>query len=828
MKKILFVFIICGMVFWIGRTRISSWIDYIKGLQEIKNSNLENYNSTICFSPVKGKWMEISERGENLFRVICTPVTSLSSDLIPEQKIPFSVRYQFLDQNRAVVSDRLYHFSTSMTPAVNPDTGRIETASFLGDFPQKTLLDNQIFLINSAEAETEVPTFRFRVEALDKAIDQVLFRIYTRTFDPNKKNLTSWIRLNLTKKENLAEKLVFPADFISDYEKANLASQNWTVLAPTGVPDKDYATLRLYIHKTAIKKSITEMVYPLGLVINPDFHGMVPLPGTGGHFLFQFEPVPSAPGMESETQPGETILFKWRGRKKAMTEERIAWDGRFIEIEKSMEGGECEIIPPEGIILRVFHLLGDQPVEITPDPPIISSYQLGADSQVQFSLNHVDQNYLPFRIDLRSVWADSEPVPQTNQVTFSLTDGQGNVVHEGVILCNFELSEYSRVIGIEHPARIGTPQRYYFSIPPQAVLLTLKVEAGDILVNGYNRPDGLVARTEIPNDFFAFHRLQGDFRNWFTKTPSNKEILLQRDKEWQLEVQNEPEDDDPMDFNLQDAFESLVPDFPPPARVFFVLREQLPLTPVANPQSYYSEMSIKGSNKVRVWDPVRRLTEPELLVIPGKNQSTSLVVFLDQKPLKGGFEINKMKRIRLGPVPSGPHVMAFDSDKDVKVYMNQIADFEGTGYLRKTVYPFVKGKLSFSAEKTTKEERLFIRVYTPSDLKEKTILKVQCSGNAFKRSNAVFNDWSLDMHEFTFDDTERNPALLPETNQVLFESEVAVIPLHEDLRDGAYKIVCEIETGSPVYISVVRASQTEMDEMKAYYEQKGEKNVHMD
>jgi len=821
------------------------------------------------------KWITFNFSSTPLLKVI-------SNASIPDAEIArkgdtfnYAIQYEVQDSSGNVLEENEYYHYTNLTLYKSKGSAA-PFASMSSPEPYITVLDGKNFIINLRNLDrtggNKPKKIRLKLKFKQSPLKTIYVRLYQLQSYPRYKLKTMWQRSPRRFREKMAEGSIYPQELMTDKEKQNAVSRKWDVLAPTGVPDRDFNRSFLFVSDLLEIEAVDTLetiksVLPGGIVVHPQLHGIVPLPAGGGLFRFQIDPMlqtpfkPHEPPILSVTlfsdKPGETQTFSVPLTLESLT------------LDKQLDGGLLEMTCTHPVSVKVYRVEGGNTTDITPAPIRLQTYRVGEKMPLQYTVFHMNTGLkaTPYRIDLRLIFpGESVPVPkvttqsntpptppqgtsqgntppaspaspegtsQSNtppkspQVIYRLLDQNNAILRQGTLDFSTVPSVYDRV---DAPG-FGVSEKvsYYMDIPPQANRLQFFRGANippdtDAYISVFNRPPNLARRVEVPGDYQPFTRRQREYRDWFFKPPDNLDELTGQKQAAELTIQPEPSDIDSRLLQGKYRFDLFLPLTHPRLRYIFQPRDTfLPITP-QSASTYFSPVPLNRDLTVFFQDHSTSTLFPRLVHSnPRSKASADAHLFLDGKPWR---DITLQGNVGVTPLPSippGPHKFRVDSTSPIDIFIDKTNRLQSLYILRPVI---ITGSIPIKFEyiKEAKEELLSIRVFNFFGSLQPLTLEVRIQD--FPRSTKKdFRSWTIPQLSFTVTPSgEGKIPVIGLPGRYADNGRLLAVPLGEDLPPGKYSITVQIKNNPGCYLSLSRLLPGDFEERQITIRREQENN----
>ncbi len=745
--------------------------------------------------------------GAKRFKVITNANLPSPLPLYPEQAWRYAVEYQVVDAKGQRLQQHTYHHRTRVTRYTHPDRRDVTTVAF---YLQDTVrpADARTMVVNLALTGSAV-RLRLRLAAKDPGVQGVVIRVAALELTAERKLGYLWRRLPPSHKRNLVKGLVYPAEFLRESEKRYLLRHKWRALGPQGIQGRDYHPRTLYVAHDVEGEVVTMPTLPAGRFVDPDHHGIIPIPPDGVDLRLEFLALPAP-----YTPPGrEGIRLLWYGDSPtARATYTVAWNDQGTHVERFFPAGLLEIRVPHGaVVVRALRRAGAQRTDITPEPRYIRTYRVQPNLAVVFDVNHMDGMSTPLRLDVRHLMAmpgqASAPPPHT--LTYELLTAQGNVGKSGNVTVSAPVSRYDRVLGQAPETRISDPTSFYFSLPSHIARIRFSLpQAGPgapLLLAAFNRPPDLVREIRVPDDYGHAKRDDEPQRAWFPIRPRDAQQLMRQRHSLLLALQPRPPETRPDLLSGHYKWEEYHPQGPWRARHLLLPRN--PEQPIREDAFAvtYQPLSAGSDTRLTFRTPHGlRSVQPQLIFMRRQSEPLTFRLFVDDALHYRGSIAGKRGEVRLPPITIGPHRLRLMSPAGDIWLINHAAP-GSHAYLKRLAHRFDTSGLRFTYERQAAvAETLSVRVYPRYGRKQPLHIRVTIDAPP-PAALAPASTWTFTERRFVVHPALGQPAsVLNTVAEVVDPGQSFFLPLGSDVPPGRYRIQFHLEKGPSGYLTLAK------------------------
>ncbi len=767
--------------------------------------------TALVYEIEKDNWLDFTVPPRTTVKILSNAVTAKKNVPMSGSLLPYALRYQLLDKKGKVLKEKSYFHDASLTRYSEPGSGQTFSGSFFipGDFVP---MDGKFILLDLKARAPGTHRIRIKLEQKARQISRVVLRLYWEKVFPEYKLKPLWERKTRESQQRLARGNIYPVELLYPRERRNLVRRQWEVMAPGGVPGKDFRRYKLYILKehdgvpVYYQDNPFGEVIPYGQVLEPRWLGSVPLPPEGGRFRFHFSPLPVPRGHPPGLLKGDIVLH-WYGRAgEEQTETAVRWRDENLSHDISLEGGLVIVQAPGYMVMRVFRLgdRGEPMEEVSPEPVLGRVYQCEPGFPVEYRVSQSGESATPFRFDFRC------PVPTMAGATvvYRFLDAGGKVIRKGEVPLDNVPSLFER-IGNGDPVSVRT--RRYVRLPAGVSRIRFHSSGAAVFISASNRPPGLPKSIDVPSDYYAFTRRLDLEKDWFSLEPSNRKILQQNLKSHMVSLRTPPPERDPDVLAGLYLWESFSPLGKARLRPLFITG-QSPASGEQRTESLayvYTRLPRHRALDAALVEqkgpgaPVR----PRLVYLRSRKSPNRLTLEMDGSLMPFTLTGQQGEFI-LPPLEPGNHRWQIKREAGVEIYLSHL-DWTRSKQLNSSAQPLARRRLAaevtrrgltFTFRKLRSEETLSLQVFTPSqpgnadnknnednNIVSPLILEAELSGLR-SRVRDFTGAWTFTRRVFRITPAPGSVPILGTPGDQADGGQVMFFPLGEDIPPGDYRL----------------------------------------
>ncbi len=661
-------------------------------------------------------------------------------------------------------------------------------------------LSSRTTVVNIENFESNARRVRVSLVQTDPRIKDVSVRVYANQKPAEYKLRYMWQRMPLEKRERLARAGVHGLDFLTDKEKEYLLENRWVAVAPVGIDGREFFERKLYTLRERYDSVLSGSILPFGLFVGPGTLGTIPIPESGGCIRLDLQRVPGTP-------PSPVVRLAWRGRAGLESLEMdLAVSDGLLSQNLDLAGGILELESSDAIIVRAY-LEGETGVtEITPEAKCAQGYRVRREAPVEFSIVSGGDGLGAFRLDVRRVpMAGASDESRQILLTYDLLDEGRRVIRSGEIVHAEGDSWYDRVTGTSQAVPVSDPSRHYFSISAKCATFRVSSRVDSACVTAYTRPNELVRKLRIPEDYLLFERMQEDSRTWFPLRPQRFAECVAN--ECEVFVKTQPRLPGPS-AELEAAgshTETCVPEGDVNA-----LKVLTPVDPAslksweASP-AYFAKLGPERTRNLYLGDESGApRVRPRIIALKHDDSLSQLSLSVDGELHFQAFQASRSNEESVLPIAEGWHDLRVDALPGTDVYVNSLLVEAEDLFLERTVHGIEKEGLKYRVFKQTpQKETLALRTYLPSDLRAEMVMSVSIRG-VTKTEGVPSDTWTYPETVYQVRCPEEGQIPVVGTNEgPLSGGELFLAYLGADLSPGWYDVVVRREAGPPSFLSLL-------------------------
>ncbi len=668
------------------------------------------------------RWLEFKiPRDTPLLRVISNASVSPSQPFDPANQWPYAIEYELRGPSQPVthgtrLTAGVYHFKGEQLLFVDrTNAAPVELNSYL-DRRMRPLSGREWVVNLQDQLLRHSEVLRLRLSSRHPDLLNVGVRVYCQTRLPQRKLTYSWNRLSEDQKRDLARGNVYGYEGLSDREKLFLVSTHWAVVAPEGVPGRDFQRRTLYVRDDSETLCEVKRWVPSGLLADPAHSAVLPI--TNGPGVCQIEltdysgtsalqplvwpqPLANGPGFALRVMTNTLI---WHPALQPRIDTNVlTWTGPNHILALTNQGGLLEIRSSRPVYIRAFRVQPSLTNEVTPEPTHLLAFTVSPTNVLEYDIQHVQHTPTLFRIEVRRpnlTLAPALPVPAEAGETFgyAILDDADRIWRTGVIPLTNIFSAYDWLVTSNGLADATEPISLCFVLPPTISTFRLLAPTGQFLANAYSRPADLQKRIQVPEDYSPFKAMAPDQPCWFVIRPRDHIERREAGQAALFRVQPRIPEYDPLVLAGQYQWESFLPESEGRAgEGSFALssalradgrglgdqrgsfRGHMVLLPTYDrPPSRSDDLSLIYSpvktgceDKVQlVGGPWESQVKPTLVLAFEQVNGGSAKVVLDGKTVLDGRLDGAVSELRLGEVTVGEHALKIQAEAPLSAYLN--------------------------------------------------------------------------------------------------------------------------------------------------------------
>jgi hypothetical protein len=651
-------------------------------------------------------------------------VRAISNCVVPadypfeDEPLQYSLIYEIYDAGSGrVIREGIYYFNTTMTLYQNSSEQEPEPAAFFrepGDLPT----DGRIMLLDLTEltGQADDRRIRFKIGSIDPVVSTIIIRVYARQQVIGRNDPLLWNRLHTSKKEKLAKGNIYPQDLLTQNEISSLLENQWMPIGPRGIPDRDFKIQRMYIRRDISDKSTESSSLLSGLTITPGFPLTFAVPEEGKNLQLQFTP-------HEDLQAGNgNIVVRWYGQRvHENLSWTIPWQGISEIFSHNFPGGllEMEADIPVHVTLHDNDLGGQ---EISPEFIFSKMYVSRPETELSYTIRHIDSHPTPVRIQIRSFMPEDGQQREI-ELQCSLSDKEGRTIQEKQLRFTAIPSRYDILTDNELQSRVSDPAYFYFHLPVEVTGLRINSEE-PLLIAVANRPAAYMQEMMVPEEYFRTSFDKGNLPSWFTFPPRSAE--LQPNPETVLiQLQHRPPERKEELLSGIYFWEAFRPEGQWQGNYLLFPKDPESPDRTESLTTTYHAIPPDKSIQITTGAPGNLDTlRPNLIFMQEKDIITHIRLLVDGQPYYDRSIKGRRGLLSMPPLAAGSHTLKLTSTGDCSFFISNLLSGENPHSLR-FAYRLTTQGIQFDYTKEREEELLSFFYYAPDNSKERTRISVQ-------------------------------------------------------------------------------------------------------
>jgi hypothetical protein len=741
------------------------------------------------------RWLEFPLPNRNGLRVLSTALVAAEQATVVDQRWGYTLAFQLLGGGDEPLREWTYHYRTGVTRYTDTATGRFQPRSYVAGL-QAMPADSRVTMLPALELQGAT-RLRVKVLARQPGLQEILLRCYAHERVAEHKLGFLWKRLDPVKRERIARASVLGAEFLRDTEKQNLLRWQWSPIGPAGVDQQDFQSRTLFVFKDNQGESVDEQVLPEGVYADQYTRGVLSLPD--GVWDLQLEVI----DVDDQTASGARapVQVRWFAREGAgRWQVDLAADRATPYRRAGVAGGLLEVHAEQPVIVRVYLFGSGQWLSLRPEPRRLRTYRIESGAALEYRVEHVQDAPTPLRIDLRALWNRSQALPRN--VHYQLLDSAGRELGSGDIAVQQALSLYEQVALPVAAERVSEVERRYFYLPAKVVALRLSATI-PVLVSAYSRPDDLVRRVRVPEDYQDVPDDPARHPAWFLVRPPDHQALRLQRRAVELVLQTRPPEVDAQIEAGHYAWEEYQPHGTWRARQLLV------------PRSAEHEVRARSRAVVFAPLPANRPTQLSLLGQVGREQVSPTLIYVGSGTAPNAVSVeldgttvattrlfSPRARLQLPPVAVGEHRLHIHSALAGEWWINY-SDAGAGAHLLRQALSLNDLPLRFDYHKRShNEEVLSGALYCSGDARAELRVSID---NRNLPDLSPRRDWTFLQRSFDiYTDPARAIPVLDSPDRQVGQGQVFFLPLGEDLPPGHYTVTLRKQSPAACYLNLHR------------------------
>ncbi len=716
----------------------------------------------------------------------------------PGRRYPFQLRYQVLDRNRKVLTDKIHHLNGDLS-LYEDETGENRTSSkfYIG----RTLVPGDVrSIFVDMPAASGAAYIRFKTEQKDTAIKDAILWAFHPAPASGANAAYAWTRSTEEKKDRLARGSVYPHELLSDFEKRNLLNSQWDPLGPVGIENKDYFSRRVYVANETEGERVEPPVVPEGFYLGARHRATLPIAKPGELLLETRTPHGALP---SET---DRLPVRWFAEDGPETREFfLAWPDLQSGKKIPVAPGLLEIGPPPvDLVFKAF--LTDPETggktETTPEPYGTRTFRLSPEISLGYVVRHMDGLSTPVRIVLRTILSGPDDEKgEAPSVRFRLVGRDGETKGEGVLRPDAGRSVYDWFEGEDGPVSVSEPFAKYMSVSPEIGKILFDSDE-PVLISLYNRPPGLSRKTFAPADYRRTYQREIGSQSWYAVFPENRNGLIDEGHSVVVTAQIRPPEENVEIALGKYRWESFQPEGAWTGRFLFVpvekkgvFRKEL-LPSVYRPLERNAPVALDFSSPM----PGASAVSPSVVYLRKSESPGAIGLTVDGNAVGNRRVVGSMGQFDLDAVDVGKRVLRATFAPGERLYVNYAGRGPGARTKRFANRLDASGLQFEYAKQSSEAEVLMVHFFAPYGREADSVLKVEISG-AKRLDGTCLDDWTLLKREFVVAPNPESPVpVFHSGNERTDEGRLLFLPLGADLSPGKFKVKIAPEAGATGYL----------------------------
>lgn len=575
-------------------------------------------------------------------KVLSHAVLKKDTRIDKDQRWPYSVFYRLFDENGKILLEDEYYHRGSIGFLKQKNNGRELPRQMLTDDP-RIVCDGRSFTFRLSGFGGRVRSIELQVGPSDPDVVAEAISVYAEGSTPRHRRDVAWLRLSQETREKLSRGNLFPHYLLREQEKLNLVSTEWKPLGPVGVAGTDWEEVRIHLFEESEELYREHVEIAQGLFVHEGGRATVAIPPGGGNTVFSFEPV--APPASENLLP---MLWFHHPDGILKTSTVIPLTRTLTSFAGEYPEGLLEFQTDRNLYLQVYFSTSGQPVNFTPDPMRVPGYDTRIDDPIQYSIEHIDEDPVPFRLSFRGQSTPANPVLEFN-AQYSFYDNDNQLVTAGNLLLVSTPSSYDYYPGRNGELIPGESNDIYFylSSPISKALIT---SSPPMTVSAYCRPDDFTGTFNLrpatnPGDF-------RDFPSWFSFYPENPDRLSMQGRYSLISLPLRPPSP-PSDATPLYEWKGLTPEGDPLLRDMLVPVETDEHVPARLLPVLYSPVNRNQKSSVVFSDPYNRNLSPTLCFIRETSEVVPVSLSMNHRDLFASMISGERGFYSLPDIPAG-------------------------------------------------------------------------------------------------------------------------------------------------------------------------------
>lgn len=726
----------------------------------------------------------------------------------------YTLRYQLLNSDGDVITDKLYHQRSRLT-SYRDEYGDMFFGSFYSGH-SLTPLDGRLIKF-SMNTIAQATTIRISFIQQNHEVEETSIRLYIPAKVSEHRLATMWLRMSDKHKETIAKHSVYPATLLSETEKINLLKHQWKPVGPVGVEGRDYTARTLYILKEIESEKLEETVLAAGLQIDSEHLGIISIPEQGGQLSLQL----TAFDGSALTSPVD-VQLNWFGRTREQRWQRQiqgSADHVLPSPRYPVQGGLLQIKTDQPVLVQAFlHTDDQQSLEITPKPLHITSYQ--AIHGIDYQVLHENNQPTAIRIDIRQVLGKTSSAEKT-ELEYQWFNPQQQLVNSGFLSISSTPSVFDRLTGDLRNFSLSDPIRYYLTIPDNVSRLRLISKRDDLLVNTYNQPYQYKKIQRVPENSYILLDKKYWYPTWFVLRPTDEKNILKQQWAVRIAAQYRPPEDDPMLLADQYIWEDYRPLEPTNAHYILTKMSYGKEYRDEALSSVFCQLQPNQVNPIGLknYGDLPRLS-PELIYIRPRKSAFDFSVLIGQKQHLSMSTMGQQGSFRLSNLTHGPHNFTIQTQDNGKWLMNMINHCQSEAFLKRRVFELNNQTLTFIYNNQQMTDQTFsAQFYTAYGNDKRSVIQVSIEAMQQQPMSTIKKNWTFTRRSYDIRAIKGAPSVvLNKHGYNLNSGERFFIPFKQDMPKGQYQIKMTLMQGAPGYVALSQLKPGIFEQRRFYRE----------
>ena len=729
----------------------------------LQGSDLPHQSASVYF-PDSEQWLTfpLVSQPEHV-RVLSHVAASASTP--EDQPLQYSLRYQLLDEDLAVLQEGSWTHRTRIPPALLHQ-GRLLPHSLYADSSLR-VASGQDFILQLAGLPT-AHYLRLRLQPLEPPLLRVAARVYYEERLTPARAAVVWERLSQDNRDALTRDLIYPPALSLPEERRNLLQRQWQPVGPLETGARQGRLYTLDTREIAQETGSPVVEVRNGRFVAPQRYAVLPIV-EAGEYQIDFTPaVPvSAPNCRSqlagdpscprtkelaaEAAPVKSAVAGSQPRSAGENEAmdpgsaaaptqnatlQLTWYSERVEqppelsLPLDAHGSLRRTLEPGLLLVRAsqpgrieLHAVSAPGDSLLPPPSNLRTQRLRENAPVVFTLSPSEQGSLPLRLDLRA-WSESRMLPASLPLAadYRLFDADNRQIGAGQLRASSQPSAFDYLPATPEQQDLSDPASFYLRLPGRTARVEVSLPPPApaqppvtttppvLLVNAWTRPADLPHRTRVPQDYYLWSSDPMMQPGWFILRPPE---VTAADAELAVQVQPRPPQRDPQLLAGRFLWQALEPQLNARgARLLLPLQPDDAVRPSALPV-YYSPLA-SGSQTVELQTALAATPlRPQLLYLRDSAQPFNLQLNIGGQMLRQSLS-GRRGLLPLPALPPGRHPLQLSSDGNARWLLNQRMPGPGSYQLR-LGYALERTPLQFSLQRPAGQRRLVGARFYASD-----------------------------------------------------------------------------------------------------------------